>query len=146
MNLKGVSKRQAIEVDQETAVLVRNKRSAQQYLVTDKQLFIPTKDEEIIEVRKLIKLADYEGCIVRDKDGKDFFYFGSNDDQRSFFLPPHSNLVQLKWSKGRRRDIRNLIISKLDLRPQYMSFEFNCRTADNVELVLEGSFFWLTYS
>jgi len=24
----------------------------------------------------------------------------------------------------------------------YMSFEFNCRTSDNVELVLEGSFFW----
>uniref|UniRef100_A0A7S4KCJ8 Band 7 domain-containing protein n=2 Tax=Odontella aurita TaxID=265563 RepID=A0A7S4KCJ8_9STRA len=24
----------------------------------------------------------------------------------------------------------------------YMSFEFNCRTNDNVELVLEGSFFW----
>jgi len=23
-----------------------------------------------------------------------------------------------------------------------MSFEFNCRTSDNVELVLEGSFFW----
>ena len=23
-----------------------------------------------------------------------------------------------------------------------MSFEFNCRTADNVELVLEGTFFW----
>ena len=25
---------------------------------------------------------------------------------------------------------------------QFMSFEFNCRTADNVELVLEGTFFW----
>ena len=24
----------------------------------------------------------------------------------------------------------------------YMSFEFNCRTRDNVELTLEGSFFW----
>ncbi|KAH8080418.1 hypothetical protein JL720_9112 [Aureococcus anophagefferens] len=24
----------------------------------------------------------------------------------------------------------------------YMSFEFNCRTSDNVELVLEGTFFW----
>merc|ERR1719504_323723 len=23
-----------------------------------------------------------------------------------------------------------------------MSFEFNCRTSDNVELVLEGTFFW----
>ena len=24
----------------------------------------------------------------------------------------------------------------------FMSFEFNCRTADNVELILEGTFFW----
>ena len=24
----------------------------------------------------------------------------------------------------------------------FMSFEFNCRTADNVELVLEGTLFW----
>lgn len=25
---------------------------------------------------------------------------------------------------------------------QYMSFEFNCRTSDNVEMILEGTFFW----
>jgi hypothetical protein len=30
----------------------------------------------------------------------------------------------------------------IDLRPMFMSFEFNCRTADNVELILEGTFFW----
>jgi hypothetical protein len=24
----------------------------------------------------------------------------------------------------------------------FMSFEFNCRTSDNVELILEGTFFW----
>lgn len=27
-------------------------------------------------------------------------------------------------------------------RSQYMSFEFNCRTSDNVEMILEGTFFW----
>merc|ERR1712038_1701249 len=43
---------------------------------------------------------------------------------------------------GRRRQRRDLRIKKLDLRPMFMSFEFNCRTKDNVELVLEGSFFW----
>jgi hypothetical protein len=48
----------------------------------------------------------------------------------------------MKWSAGRRRERRDLIIEKIDLRPMYMSFEFDCRTADNVELVLEGSFFW----
>lgn len=95
-----------------------------------------------MEVRKLIKLADYEACIIRDKTGKDSFYFGKNENERSFFLPPHSQLVELLWSRGRRREYRDLIITKLDLRPMYMSFEFNVRTNDNVELVLEGSFFW----
>jgi hypothetical protein len=140
--LVGQSKQVAIEVDEETAVLVRNKRSGQQHLVTEKMLFVPSHDEEVAEVRKRIKLADYEACIVRDKSGKDLFYFGSNEDQRSFFLPPYSDLVQLLWSRGRRRERRDLRIQKLDLRPMFMSFEFNCRTNDNVELILEGSFFW----
>lgn len=90
----------------------------------------------------MIKLAEHEACIVRDKVGKDIFHFGTNESQRSFFLPPHSELVQLLWSRGRRRERRDLRITKLDLRPVFMSFEFNCRTNDNVELVLEGSFFW----
>jgi len=135
-------KKCAIEVDEETAVLVRDKRTGQQHLFTKKKLFVPSDDEEVMEVRKLIKLAEYEACIVRDKTGRDIFHFGKNEDQRSFFLPPHSELVQLLWSRGRRRERRDLRITKLDLRPVFMSFEFNCRTNDNVELILEGSFFW----
>lgn len=135
-------KQAAVEVDEETAVLLRNKRSGQQSLITEKQLFVPSADEEVLEVRNRIKLADYEACIVRSRDGKDTFFFGRHEAERSFFLPPHSELLQLQWSKGRRREHRNLLITKIDLRPMYMSFEFNCRTADNVELVLEGSFFW----
>jgi regulator of protease activity HflC (stomatin/prohibitin superfamily) len=110
--------------------------------VTEKKLYFPTADEEVLEVRKLIQLADYEGCIVRDKDGHDTFFFGKNASERSFFLPPHSQLVTLLWSRGRRRERRDLRIQKIDLRPMYMSFEFNCRTSDNVELILEGTFFW----
>jgi hypothetical protein len=135
-------KQQAVEIDEETAVLIRNKRDGQQQLVTKKQVFVPASDEEIIEVRKLIKLADHEACIVRGKDGTDKFFFGKNADQRAFFLPPYSELVELKWSRGRRRERRDLILKKIDLRPMFMSFEFNCRTSDNVELILEGTFFW----
>ena len=133
---------QAIEVDDETAVLVRNKRTGQIRLVTEKQLFFPESDEEIIEERKLIKLAEYEACIIRGKDGIDHFYFGKNPQERSFFLPPHSEQVELCWSRGRRRERRDLLLKTFDLRPMFMSFEFNCRTCDNVELVLEGSIFW----
>merc|ERR1711990_133768 len=128
--------------DEETAVLVRNKREGHQRLVTEQQVFVPRSDEEVIEVRKLIKLADHEACIVRGKDGTDRFLFGKNESERSFFLPPYSSLVELCWSRGRRRERRDLRLSKIDLRPMFMSFEFNCRTADNVEPVLEGTFFW----
>jgi len=130
-----------VEVDEETAVLVRNKRTGQQHLKTEKQLFVPAMDEELLEVRKLIKLADYEAVVVRDREGKDEFFFG-HQARRSFFLPPHSELVQHCWSRGRRRDTRDLRFNKIDCRPMFMSFEFNCRTSDNVELVLEGTFFW----
>merc|ERR1712054_345862 len=81
------------------------------------------------------------------KDGLFKFYFGSDekrapDQPRSFFLPPYAEVVQLCWSRGRRRERRDLLIQRFDCRAQYMSFEFNCRTKDNVELVLEGTFFW----
>jgi hypothetical protein len=114
----------------------------QQRLITERQVFVPGSDEEVLEERKLIKLADYESCIVRGKDGTDTFFFGKNPDQRSFFLPPYSELVVLCWSRGRRREKRDLFLKTIDLRPVFMSFEFNCRTCDNVELILEGTFFW----
>merc|ERR1719219_450042 len=138
----GHQKNDAVEVDEETAVLVRNKRTGQQALVTQKQLFFPSDDEEIMQVRKLTKLADYQACIIRGKDGQDSFFYGKNESERSFFLPPYSEIVELVWSRGRRRERRDLRIKKIDMRPMFMSFEFNCRTSDNVELILEGTLFW----
>jgi hypothetical protein len=135
-------KRKAIEVDQETAVLVRDKSNGQQRLVTKQELFFPGDNEEIIEVRNLTRLADHEACILRDNNGQESVMYGSNEKERSFFVPPFHEIVSLRWSRGRRRERRDLEITKLDLRPMYMSFEFNTRTSDNVELVLEGSFFW----
>merc|ERR1719491_743449 len=81
-----------------------------------------------------------------DKAGEFHFYYG-NDSKRGqhtrfFFLPAYAEIVKLNWSRGRRRERRDLYIDRFDCRAQYMSFEFNCRTKDNVELVLEGTFFW----
>merc|ERR1712217_441992 len=126
---------------------VRDKSSGQQRLVTENQLFFPGPHESIEEVRELIKLADHEAIILKNKDGHFQFFYGSDekrgaDQPRSFFLPPSCEIVQLCWSRGRRREKRDLLISRFDCRAQYMSFEFNCRTKDNVELILEGTFFW----
>jgi hypothetical protein len=85
--------------------------------------------------------------IIKDKDGQYQYFYGSEqkrsaDQPRSFFLPPFAEVVELVWSRGRKREKRDLRIRRFDCRPQFMSFEFSCRTADNVELVLEGTFFW----
>jgi len=140
-------KQKSVEVDAEHAVLVRDKSSGQVRLVTEAQLFVPGPHESIEEIRPLIKLADHEALIVKDSNGFFKYYYGSDDkrapDQpRAFFLPPYAEIVKLNWSRGRRREKRDLYIDRFDCRAQYMSFEFNCRTKDNVELVLEGTFFW----
>merc|ERR1719262_523071 len=140
-------KQKAVEVDAEHAVLVRDKSTGQVRLVTENQLFVPGPHDTIDEIRELIKLADHEALIVKDQEGLFKYYYGSDekrgkDQPRSFFLPPCHDIVQLCWSRGRRREKRDLLIERFDTRAQYMSFEFNCRTKDNVELVLEGTFFW----
>lgn len=140
-------KKKAVEIDGEHAVLVRDKSSGQVRLVTEKQLFIPGPNESIEKVQELIKLADHEALIVKNKDGEFQYFYGSEEKRpagqpRSFFLEPYAEIVKLCWSKGRRRETRNLFIERFDCRAQFMSFEFNCRTSDNVELILEGTFFW----
>lgn len=142
----GSGKKPAVQVDEQTAAKIRNKKTGKQHLITEKGLFIPKPEEEIEEEQKLIRLMDYEAVIVKDEKGQFTFYYGDDkkrgDKPRSFFVPPYSELNTLVWSKGRRRDQRNLRIDKIDCRPQFMNFEFNCRTNDNVELTLEGTFFW----
>eukprot|EP00928_Gymnodinium_smaydae_P078653 TRINITY_DN6275_c0_g1_i1.p1 TRINITY_DN6275_c0_g1~~TRINITY_DN6275_c0_g1_i1.p1 ORF type:complete len:762 (+),score=202.93 TRINITY_DN6275_c0_g1_i1:69-2354(+) len=148
MTLDG-GKKKAIEVDEEHAVLVRDKKTGQLRLVTEKQLFVPGAHEAIEKVRELTKLEEHEAMIVKDQEGRFRYYYGSPGRSKeaepsppSFFLPPYAEIVRLNWSRGRRREKRDLYIDRFDCRAQYMSFEFNCRTKDNVELVLEGTFFW----
>lgn len=140
-------KQNAVQVDEEHAVLVRSLSTGQLRLATEKQLFVPKHDEVIQEVRKLVTLADNEAMIIKDKDGNYHYHYGnpakeSKSAPRSFFLQPYAEVVPLWWSSGMRRQRRDLRIERFDCRAQYMWFEFECRTSDNVELVLECTFFW----
>ncbi|CAE8632169.1 unnamed protein product, partial [Polarella glacialis] len=140
-------KKKAIQVDEEHAALVRDASTGQQSLKTDKQLFVPGPHEKIEEVRDLIKLADHEAMIIKDKDGQLHFHYGNHEkhtstEPKSSFLQPYAEIVQLWWSSGLRRAKRDLCIERFDCRAQYMWFEFDCRTTDNVELVLEVTMFW----
>jgi len=139
-------KQKAVQVDDERAVLVRDLQSGQLSLFTDKTLFVPGPTEAIEEVRQKIRLSSHEALITKDKHGQLIFHYGNvekNAEQpTAFFLPPHEEVVQLWWSSGLRREKRDLCIQVFDCRAQYMWFEFDCRTSDNVELVLEVTMFW----
>merc|ERR550514_1014181 len=148
---------EAVSVDHETAVLVMDKESGQQRLVTEKGLFLPQPLDEILEVRKLIRVEPHEVAIVRDNDGNFVFHHGAQTGGKgaAFFLPPHCELVTMHWSSGTsQEDLENKVVNnrkipchkvpvtKIDLRATYALFEFCVRTSDNVELVLEGTIFW----
>jgi len=103
-------------IDGERAAMVRDKRTGQVRLVTDHQLFVPDPHESIEEIRQLIKLADHEALIVKDAAGSFGYYYGSDKKRargqpRSFFLPPHAEIVKLCWSRGPRREKRDLYIA-----------------------------------
>merc|ERR1719456_487304 len=140
-------RKKAVQVDDEHAVLVRDLGTGQLRLVTENQLFVPGANEVIEEVKEIMMLADHEAMIVKDKDGNLHFHYGDpsrGDDQhpRSFFVPPHAEVMKLNWSGGMRRLKRDLKIDRFDIRPQFMWNEIDCRTKDNVELVLETTLFW----
>jgi len=71
------AKKKAVNIDDEHAVLVRDKQTGQLRLETEKKLFVPGPYESIEEVRELIKLADHEAMIIKDKHGNFHYYFGS---------------------------------------------------------------------
>jgi len=151
--------RDAINVDEETAVLVRSTQTGQQRLVVARGLFFPEWHEEILEVRTLIRVEPHEVAIVRDNDGAFQFHAGAGadgaGDGTAFFLPPHCELVTMWWGSGTSQDdlAANVVanakqvryrvpVTKIDLRSQYAFFEYTVRTSDNVELQLEGTIFW----
>jgi regulator of protease activity HflC (stomatin/prohibitin superfamily) len=134
-------KQNGIDIDDDTAVVVRDISTGQLSLITEKQVFVPTAHQRIVNIRPLIKLEDHEVVVVRDRAGRYRFRRGSDED-RSFFLDTHEDLVLLNWSAGLHKDKRSLSLSKFDMRPKFMWYEFEVRTQDNVELIIGITFFW----
>merc|ERR1711937_1026485 len=134
----------------------QSKETGQQRLVQEKGTFFPGAHDVILEVRKLVRVEPHQVAIVQDNAGVYTFHSGaSNGKGTAFFLPPHCELVTMHWGSGTSaEDVKNNVVrnmkspayrvpvTKIDLRAQYAFFEYNVRTADNVELVLEGTIFW----
>jgi len=133
---------QAVNIDEHTAVLVRNEDTGTLVLHTEHGLFFPSPYQQIVKKQKKVILEEYESMVYKDKTGK-FHYVRGDGEMRNFFLPPFCEVVTQEWSTDLRKEHGSVeLVSKFDRRPSYMNYEFNCRTVDNVELVVDVSFFW----
>jgi len=150
----------AIKVDDETAVLVQNKKDGQQRLVTaanSRGPFFPSAYDEILEERSLIRIEPHEVAIAADEKNHILYFDGSAGDAKglAFFLPPYYHLITMMWGSGTSQEdlksgiIRNakevkfkVPVTKIDMRRQYAFFEYKVRTSDKVELLLEGTLVW----
>ncbi len=122
-----------INVDACKAVLIRKIKSGQLELITERQVFIPSEDETIVEEKKLIRLEEYHTAVIQNNDNGDKTM---RHGPTTFFLQPFTKLLEQQWSTGIHKDRKDLTISLFDSRPHFMWYDFEARTRDNVELVL----------
>lgn len=132
---------QGITIDEHHAVIVRDLTSGQRELIITPQVFIPSPTQTIDNLPQRIRLEDHDTIIIRDRDGH-YILRSGQDENRSFFLDPFQEIVQLWWSSGIHKDKRSLPVTRIDIRPKFMWFEFEVRTQDNVELIIGITFFW----
>jgi len=85
----------AVNIDEHTAVLVRNIENGQQYLITEKMLFFPSHIEKIMEIQKKVVLKDHETCIILDKDG--YYHFMSGPKVNN--PPPENEIIKIEGKK-----------------------------------------------
>jgi len=65
-----------------------------------------------------------------------------DEDDRSFFVPPYCELLTLEWFVADDVQRQKERVTYFDLRPHYLTYQFSCRTVDNVELGIDLTFFW----
>lgn len=133
--------RDGINIDEQAAVLVRDTLSGGLELITAPQVFAPAPTQQVVEVRRRLRLEDHEAVVIKERSGAYRIRSGA-DAERAFFLGPYDELVTFRWSSGLHKDRRDLKITHLDRRPKFMWYELEARTQDNVELTIGITFFW----
>jgi regulator of protease activity HflC (stomatin/prohibitin superfamily) len=127
------------EVNDMNAVYIFDTSTGEYSLITEHGMFVPSPVQNVIEPRDKIRLQLNECMVIVDKNGKYTFMKG-NDNTSAFFLPPYCKVLEEDWSTDGGKSVKK--ISRFDLRPQYMDFEFLIRTKDNVEIFLKLNFYW----
>jgi regulator of protease activity HflC (stomatin/prohibitin superfamily) len=149
-------KQKVVFLDTDSAALVLNRADASQRLVTVSSAsgsFAPAAYESVLEVRPLIHVLPHEAVIIRDHYGQLEVRSGRDAQSEmagtSFFLPPYSTLLEMKWSSypelaadGSKQVPTIERTERIDMRVRKNFFRYECRTNDNVRLILDGALFW----
>lgn len=139
MDANKKSVRQAVIVDENHAVHVKDVSNGEEKLITEKQQYVPaTPNIVILDVVGMTKLEPYQSVILIDMKGK--LSFISGKEVSGFFTPPFNKLLSQKWSVN--GDTRKLDVSIFDTRPKDMDFVFSVRSADNVEIYMKVNVYW----
>lgn len=144
----------AYEINEHRAVMIMNTDSGNQELIQigynhiecddipTSFMFIPSATQEIMQDQEKIRLEQHESMVIVDKDGRYTYHRGS-DETRAFFVPPYCKVLEQIWSVDLQKNKDEVEkVSRFDLRPQYMDFEFLIRTKDNVEIIIDLNFYW----
>ena len=142
-DLDGKIVRNALTVDANNCIHIRDIVSGKEELITDNQLFFPSSPNiQIIGLKPLIKLASYERMVIMDRESNLIFKSGENSP--GFFLPPFCKIMSQYWSEGNKsKNIQGKKeISVFDCRFNDEDFTFNVRTNDNVEITMSVNIYW----
>lgn len=136
----------AVSVNENTAVLVLNKATGQQRLVTRRGIFIPGLHDHVVEMRAKLQVLPHQAMLSRDAAGDIHLHTSNSSARISFFLQPYCSLIKLYWSSyshvGVSEPAPKEEVTAIDLRVQKILFRFEARTNDGVTLRLEGAIFW----
>jgi len=141
-----------VVVDDTHACLVRDIKSGLTTLITEPQMFVPSKIQEIVESQDLIVLKEFEVMVLVDPKGNFVFRHGWIPDEAAFFIPPYHSILKHKWSKTSFRKalaegkveavVQEETFNRVDIRHRFMPYAFVVRTHDNVEIVLDIVLGW----
>lgn len=136
----------AHEINDQTGVIVKDMDTGDIKLITlnenqNPYMFFPTPNQDIVDQHKKIILQRHEIVVIIDETG-DYSFKSGKDDTKSFFIHPKSRLLTHFWSTDLTDESTTREVTRFDSRRQYMDFEFNVCTSDNVEIKMNLNFYW----
>jgi regulator of protease activity HflC (stomatin/prohibitin superfamily) len=108
-------------------------------------------EKSIDKKQKAIKINEHAGVYITDALTGNIELIHMDKKKPFMFFPAANQVIKTKVEKIRLEEKECMVIvdkgevtkiTRFDMRPQYMDFEFLIRTKDNVEIYLDLNFYW----